>query len=75
MVDAPKPTRPITFPLARATPPRTPGDFKELGTTALARALEVDDYSLYGHWCRSCQGIWYGMPLEASCPACGHRGT
>jgi hypothetical protein len=68
------PPRAIPFPLARAAPPRTPGGFKELGRTELARALELDDDSLYGHWCRRCEGIWWGLPLEASCPVCSHRG-
>lgn len=75
MVSAPKPPRPIPFPVSRTTPPRTPGGFKELGTTALARTLGVADDSLYGHWCRRCEGIWWGLPLEAACPACGHRGA
>ncbi len=74
MADPSKPARPIPFPLSRTTPPRTPGGFRELGTTTLARTLGIADEALYGHWCRRCEGLWWGLPLEAACPACGHRG-
>jgi hypothetical protein len=63
-----EPPRPLAFPLARTTPPRTLGGFKELGTTALARTLGLAEESLYGHWCRPCQGIWWGLPLGRPAP-------
>ena len=64
---------PITFPFARVSPPRTVGGFKELGTTPLAKQLGLVEWQLNGHWCRRCQGIWYGYTLEAECPCCGNR--
>ena len=70
-----KPAEPIPFPVARTTPPHTPGGFKELGTSEFACALGADDASLHGHWCGRCQGIWWGLALEAQCPACGQRGA
>ena len=78
MAQPPKPVQPvppIPFPLARTTPPHTPSGYKELGTTELARTLGVADDALFGHWCRRCEGLWWGMPLEAQCPVCGKRGA
>jgi hypothetical protein len=65
----------IRFPLARTSPPRTPGGFKDLGASPLARALGVDEAGQHGHWCARCGGIWWGMPLEVECPVCGGRGA
>ena len=64
---------PARFPFARTTPPRTPGGTRELGITPLARHLGVSEDYLNGHWCSRCQGIWYGLMLEAQCPVCGNR--
>lgn len=50
------------------------GGYRELGTTALARHLALNEDQLGGHWCRRCQGIWYGCMLEVECPVCGNRG-
>ena len=69
------PVQPIPFLLARTSPPHTPGGCKELGTSDLARTLGVADDALFGHWCSGCEGLWWGMPLEAQCPVCGKRGT
>jgi hypothetical protein len=53
---------------------RFPGSrFRELGSTALARQLGLQDWQLNGHWCSRCQGIWYGYTLETQCPRCGNR--
>ncbi len=46
---------------------------RELGTTALARQLGLNDEQTNGHWCSRCQGIWYGYTLEVQCPVCGNR--
>jgi rubrerythrin len=54
-------------------PPQTPGGFRNLGTTPLARQLGLNDDQLNGHWCSRCQGIWFGYTLEAQCPVCGNR--
>ena len=63
----------VHFPSSQTSPPHTPGGVKELGTSALARQIGVDDDHLNGHWCSRCQGIWYGLMLEAECPVCGNR--
>lgn len=52
--------------------PATTG-FRELGITPLAEQLGLKEWQLNGHWCRRCQGIWYGYTLEAECPCCGNR--
>ena len=64
---------PIPFPCSRLPPAQTPGGFKELGITPLAQQLGLLEGQLNGHWCRRCQGIWYGYTLEAQCPCCGNR--
>jgi len=61
------------FPYGRLRPGRTGAGTRELGITALARQLGLDDDHLNGHWCSRCQGIWYGLMLEAECPVCGNR--
>jgi hypothetical protein len=71
--DKSAPRKPIPFPVARTRPPGTPGGPRELGLSPLAQAAG-EGASLNGHWCSRCQGIWYGLPLEAQCPVCGHRG-
>ena len=53
--------------------PPQPKGFRELGHTPLARHLGLPDFQLNGHWCRRCQGIWYGYTLEVECPCCGNR--
>ncbi len=64
---------PMRFPYARVAPPHTPGGARDLGVSALARHLGLGDDFLGGHWCSRCQGIWYGLMLEAQCPVCGNR--
>lgn len=66
-------SRAVKFPFSRVTPQQTPGGFRELGITPLARQLGLVEWQLNGHWCRYCQGIWYGYTLEAECPCCGNR--
>ncbi len=63
----------VRFPSSRSSPPRTPGGFRELGTTPLAQSLGLKEWQLNGHWCSRCEGIWYGYTLEAECPCCGNR--
>jgi hypothetical protein len=75
MADEPggRPAPPIRFPVSQTSPPRTPGGFRELGLTPLARQLALQEWQLNGHWCSRCKGIWYGYTLETQCPACGNR--
>ena len=47
--------------------------FKDLGTTPLARQLELADEQTNGHWCSRCEGIWFGYALETECHVCGNR--
>ena len=61
------------FPYSRSTPPQTPGGFKDLGVTPLAKQLGLLPEQTNGHWCSRCQGIWFGYTLEAQCPVCGNR--
>ena len=61
------------FPHSRITPSTTPGGFKDLGITPLARQLGLATEQTNGHWCSRCQGIWFGYTLEAECPVCGNR--
>ena len=63
----------LKFLSSHAAPPQTLGGARELGTTPLALQLGLEDWQLYGHWCRRCAGIWYGYTLEAECPCCGNR--
>lgn len=61
------------FPQSRVAPRQTPGGFRELGTTPLARQLGLAEHQLNGHWCSRCEGIWWGYTLEVECPCCGNR--
>lgn len=61
------------FPFSRTMPPSTPGGFKDLGITSLARQLGLTMEQTNGHWCSRCHGIWFGYTLEAECPVCGNR--
>lgn len=63
----------IAFPHSRTLPPATPGGFKDLGITPLARRLGLTLEQTNGHWCSRCQGIWFGYTLEAECPVCRNR--
>jgi hypothetical protein len=63
----------IPFPHSRSLPPSTPGGFKDLGITPLARQLGLTLEQTNGHWCSRCQGIWFGYTLEAECPVCANR--
>jgi hypothetical protein len=65
--------RTINFPHSRSTPPQTPGGFKDLGLTPLAKQLGLTPEQTNGHWCRRCEGIWFGYTLETQCPICGNR--
>ena len=63
----------LRFPHSRSLPPSTPGGFKDLGVTPLARQLGLTLEQTNGHWCSRCQGIWFGYTLEAQCPVCNNR--
>lgn len=65
--------RAIRFPHSRSLPASTPGGFKDLGITPLARQLGLTLEQTNGHWCSRCQGIWFGYTLEAECPVCSNR--
>lgn len=73
MADDKKPAAPIPFLFSLVSPQHTLGGYKELGTTALAKQLGLQEDQLNGHWCSRCEGIWYGYTLEAECPCCGNR--
>lgn len=51
----------------------TPARFKDLGVSPLVRQLDLQAEQTFGKWCSRCQGIWFGMCLEAQCPVCGNR--
>lgn len=61
----------VKFPQSRVQPTRGPA--KELGFGKRAQALGIPKAQLFGHWCSSCEGIWYGYMLEVECPQCGRR--
>jgi len=63
----------IPFPQSRVPGRNKTKPVKELGTTALGLALDPSGRSLKGHWCSRCQGVWYGLGQEVTCPACGNR--
>lgn len=65
--------RVVPFPQSLTSPPRTPGGFRDLGKTPLAKQLGLTTDQLSGHWCSRCEGIWFGYTLEAQCPNCGNR--
>ena len=74
MTDDPGPDPKVrAFPHSRVPPPKTPGGYRKLGTTPLARQLGLTEQQLNGHWCSRCEGIWWGYTLEAECPRCGNR--
>jgi hypothetical protein len=62
------------FPQSRVAPPGAGKPFRQLGASDLSRKLGAPDRQGTGHWCSRCQGIWYGYPLEVTCPSCGRRG-
>lgn len=51
----------------------TTGNFKDLGLTPYARQLGLTTEQTHGHWCKRCEGIWFGYSLEVQCPVCGNR--
>jgi hypothetical protein len=61
------------FPHSRSRPAGTPGGYRDLGLTPLARQLQLSGDQTNGHWCSRCQGIWFGCALEVECPKCGNR--
>ena len=61
----------VHLPALRTHPPG--GRFRELGLSQLAQRLGGIGEQATGHWCSRCQGVWYGLLLEAACPVCGNR--
>jgi hypothetical protein len=57
----------IPFPARPAKAPRN------LGLTPLSKSLGPMPNSPKGHWCSTCQGIWYSYVGEARCPVCGGK--
>jgi hypothetical protein len=55
--------------------PRSAGHtpFKRLGVSPFSARFGAPDRQATGHWCSVCRGIWFGYPLEVSCPVCGNR--
>ena len=66
-------SRVLKFPASRTTPPSSSGGFTDLGVGAMARALNMRDSQMTGHWCSRCHGIWFGYAFEVECPRCGNR--
>jgi hypothetical protein len=64
----------VRFPQSRVAPAASPGGFKDLGPSDLAKTLGAPGRQGTGHWCSHCGGIWYGYLLEVTCPQCGRRG-
>jgi len=63
----------IDFPHSRSKPGQSPGGFRDLGLSLLAREAGMIQPNLKGHWCSRCRGIWFGFVGEAECPVCGNR--
>jgi hypothetical protein len=63
----------VRFPQSRVRLPGSGEPVKELGTSPLAAMLGAPVEQTTGHWCSRCQGIWFGYPLEVTCPVCGNR--
>ena len=47
--------------------------YRLIGYSAQVRRLDTLELPLYGKWCRRCEGIWFGLALEVTCPQCGNR--
>jgi hypothetical protein len=63
----------IRFPYSRVPPTGAGTSVKHLGSSRLAGPLGMPARQATGHWCSRCQGIWFGYPLEVTCPVCGNR--
>ena len=63
----------IGFPYARSGLSKTRSEPRNLGLTALSRALSGSGAGAKGHWCKNCKGIRYSYFGEAECPVCGGR--
>ena len=63
----------VRFPQSRVRPVGSAKRFKELGTGRFAEVIGSPERQSTGHWCSYCRGIWYGYPLEVTCPVCGNR--
>lgn len=63
----------VGFPQSRVRPAGGARPFKQLGASQFATRFGPLERQATGHWCSRCRGIWYGYPLEVTCPACGNR--
>ena len=63
----------LRFPQSRVRAAGGKKPLRELGQSRLAKQFGGPDRQMTGHWCSRCVGIWYGYPLEVTCPACGNR--
>ena len=63
----------VRFPQSRVRPAGSESPARDLGPSQLARRFGAPGRQATGHWCSRCRGIWYGYPLEVSCPVCGNR--
>ena len=61
----------IRFPQSRVPVAGKP--FKQLGTSQFSTNFGAPERQATGHWCSRCRGIWFGYPLEVTCPVCGSR--
>ena len=61
-------TRILEFPAAVSRK-----SFADLGQSNLAKHIGAPGRQGTGHWCSHCRGIWFGYPLEVTCPRCGSR--
>lgn len=68
-----RPERSVVVPFPGSREARVPARPRDLGLTALSKALGPVSISAKGHWCDRCKGIWYSYFGEARCPVCGGR--
>jgi len=63
----------VRFPQSRAGGSAAARPYRVLGTSQFTARFGAPDRQATGHWCSRCEGIWFGYPLEVTCPACGNR--
>lgn len=63
----------VRFPQSRVSPPGAAVPARILGRGKMADLLGAPARQTTGHWCSRCRGIWFGYPLEVTCPVCGNR--
>jgi hypothetical protein len=68
-----RPAAVLRFPQSRLSPSGLVRPAKNLGIGTMAKVIGAPEHQATGHWCSRCRGIWYGYPLEVTCPVCGNR--